>query len=181
VQEGESASGQGRQRVMEGHAEYGHERGGDGALWQRIKSAKAHSPASLFCDGYNRSLEGYRRWAFTSWRARCKGAAGFSGKHFSSHNNPVAATLWGQLSDHWLRSSPLFAPSGIFRGAVLWNGGISFGGVIAFIYADLIIFSDHRHLPKVLRLESDYTRCCSFYCAMAVAALIIEFLSAFSD
>jgi uncharacterized protein len=23
--------------------------------------------------------------------------------------------------------------------AVLWNGGISFGGVIAFIYADLIV------------------------------------------
>ena len=37
--------------------------------------------------------------------------------------------------------------------AVLWNGGISFGGVIAFIFADLIIAADPQHLPQVLRLE----------------------------
>jgi len=32
--------------------------------------------------------------------------------------------------------------------AVLWNGGISFGGVIAFIFADLIIPAILNILPE---------------------------------
>ena len=35
--------------------------------------------------------------------------------------------------------------------AVLWNGGISFGGVVAFIFGDLIILPILEHLPEVLR------------------------------
>ena len=36
--------------------------------------------------------------------------------------------------------------------AVLWGGGISFAGVIAFIYADLIIIPLVRRLRALLRL-----------------------------
>ena len=49
--------------------------------------------------------------------------------------------------------------------AVLWAGGISFAGVIAFIYADLIVDPDPAHLPQVLRDEGrcarrvDHVRC----------------------
>ena len=35
--------------------------------------------------------------------------------------------------------------------AVLWSGGISFAGVIAFIFADLIVAADRPDLPQVLR------------------------------
>ncbi len=35
--------------------------------------------------------------------------------------------------------------------AVLWSGGIGFAGVIAFIFADLLVAADHRDLPQVLR------------------------------
>ena len=36
--------------------------------------------------------------------------------------------------------------------AALWHGGISFGGVISFIFADLIALPPGAHLPQVLRL-----------------------------
>ncbi len=36
--------------------------------------------------------------------------------------------------------------------AVLWSGGISFAGVMAFIFADLIVLPIVRDLPQVLRL-----------------------------
>ena len=58
--------------------------------------------------------------------------------------------------------------------AVLWNGGISFGGVIAFIFADLI----------VLRILDIYRRyygsrmagflLATFYAAMVAAGLVVE-------
>jgi uncharacterized membrane protein YraQ (UPF0718 family) len=57
--------------------------------------------------------------------------------------------------------------------AVLWNGGISFGGVIAFIFADLII------LPIIDIYRKYYGRRMSFYllavsyAAMALAGLMI--------
>jgi len=58
----------------------------------------------------------------------------------------------------------------------LWNNGISFGGVISFIFADLII------LP-ILSIKRRYygTRMTAFlfvtfYAAMAVAGLIVEVL-----
>jgi len=37
--------------------------------------------------------------------------------------------------------------------AVLWNGGISFGDAIAFIFADLIILPILKYLSQVLRME----------------------------
>ena len=41
--------------------------------------------------------------------------------------------------------------------AVLWSGGISFAGVIAFIFADLIVLPIVADLPQVLRRRA--SRC----------------------
>jgi uncharacterized protein len=62
--------------------------------------------------------------------------------------------------------------------AALWHGGISFGGVIAFIFADLIA------LPLVLIYRKYYGArlalrlCATFYVVMAAAGLIVEGLFA---
>src|SRR5206468_5034008 len=58
--------------------------------------------------------------------------------------------------------------------AALWHGGISFGGVIAFIFADLIA------LPLVLIYRKYYGNrlalrlFVTFYAVMAAAGLIVE-------
>jgi uncharacterized membrane protein YraQ (UPF0718 family) len=60
--------------------------------------------------------------------------------------------------------------------AVLWNGGISFGGVTAFIFADLII------VPLLLIYAKYYGRRMAaflgltFYVAMVVAGYLVELL-----
>ena len=60
--------------------------------------------------------------------------------------------------------------------AVLWNGGISFGGVLAFIFADLLI------LPILHIYEKYYGRrmagflLVTFYITMVAAGLIVEFV-----
>ena len=58
--------------------------------------------------------------------------------------------------------------------AVLCNGGISFGGVIAFIYADLIVLPIINTYRKYYGWKATAFVVGIFYLAMAAAALIIE-------
>ena len=57
---------------------------------------------------------------------------------FAGH--PVAAALWGPIIGPLVAVLTFVCSIGnIPLAAVLWNGGISFGGVVAFIFADLLI------------------------------------------
>ena len=58
--------------------------------------------------------------------------------------------------------------------AVLWNGGISFGGVIAFIFADLIVIAVLNIYRKYYGLKMAGFLFATFYVAMAAAGLIVE-------
>jgi uncharacterized protein len=60
--------------------------------------------------------------------------------------------------------------------AVLWNSGISFGGVIAFIFGDLIVIPILDIYRKYYGLKMSAFLLATFYVSMAVAALGIEFL-----
>jgi uncharacterized membrane protein YraQ (UPF0718 family) len=60
--------------------------------------------------------------------------------------------------------------------AVLWNGGISFGGVIAFIYADLIVLPILNIYRKYYGWRTASVILVVFYVSMVAAALVIEFL-----
>ncbi|PYI89782.1 MAG: hypothetical protein DMF03_06805, partial [Verrucomicrobia bacterium] len=62
--------------------------------------------------------------------------------------------------------------------AVLWNGGISFGGVIAFIYADLIVLPIIDIYRKYYGWKVTAFIFGVFYLAMAAAALIVELVFA---
>jgi uncharacterized membrane protein YraQ (UPF0718 family) len=57
---------------------------------------------------------------------------------------------------------------------VLWNGGISFGGVIAFIYADLIVLPVIDIYRKYYGWKVTVVIVGVFYAAMASAALLVE-------
>jgi uncharacterized membrane protein YraQ (UPF0718 family) len=59
---------------------------------------------------------------------------------------------------------------------VLWNGGISFGGVIAFIYGDLIVMPILDIYRKYYGWKVSAFLLGVFYVSMTVAALITEFL-----
>src|SRR6266851_5015418 len=55
-------------------------------------------------------------------------------------HHPLLAKLWGPLVGPLVSMASFVCSIGnVPLAAVLWNGGISFGGVIAFIFADLII------------------------------------------
>jgi hypothetical protein len=58
--------------------------------------------------------------------------------------------------------------------AVLWNGGISFGGVISFLFADLLILPILNIYRKYYGLKVAAILSVVFYVAMAAAALAVE-------
>ena len=60
--------------------------------------------------------------------------------------------------------------------AVLWNGGISFGGVIAFIFADLIILPILNIYRRYYGLKMAAFLLVTFYIAMVLSGLAVELL-----
>ncbi len=60
--------------------------------------------------------------------------------------------------------------------AVLWNGGISFGGVVAFLFADLVILPILDIYRKYYGWRMSAFLFVTFYAAMAGAALAVEFV-----
>ena len=60
--------------------------------------------------------------------------------------------------------------------AVLWNGGISFGGVVAFLFADLIIIPILVIYRKYYGTRMMLAILGIFYATMVMAGYIVEFL-----
>ena len=58
--------------------------------------------------------------------------------------------------------------------AALWSGGISFGGVVSFIFADLIALPPPPHLPPLLRQPTDLRMLVVFWVVMSLAGLVTE-------
>jgi uncharacterized membrane protein YraQ (UPF0718 family) len=59
---------------------------------------------------------------------------------------------------------------------VLWNGGISFGGVLSFIFADLIILPILDIYRRYYGPRMAVFILVTFYATMAAAGLAVEFL-----
>ncbi|WP_253075435.1 permease [Bradyrhizobium sp. 61] len=90
-------------------------------------------------------------------------------------DHPTIAKLWGPIIGPLVAVISFVCSVGnIPLAAVLWNGGISFGGVIAFIFADLIVLPVLNIYRKYYGLTMAGFLFATFYAAMAVAALIVE-------
>ena len=91
--------------------------------------------------------------------------------------HPVLAALWGPIVGPLVAVISFVCSVGnIPLAAVLWNGGISFGGVIAFIFADLIVIAVLNIYRKYYGLKMAGFLFATFYVAMAAAGLIVELI-----
>jgi hypothetical protein len=90
-------------------------------------------------------------------------------------DHPLLAKIWGPLVGPLVAIISFVCSVGnIPLAAVLWNGGISFGGVVAFIFADLIVLPVLNIYRKYYGWRMAGFLLVTFYTAMAGAALIIE-------
>jgi uncharacterized membrane protein YraQ (UPF0718 family) len=92
---------------------------------------------------------------------------------FAGH--PLAAKLWGPLIGPVVAVISFVCSIGnVPLAVVLWKGGISFGGVVAFIFADLIIAPILNIYRKYYGGRMALFLLGTFYAAMAGAGYVIE-------
>ena len=176
VAQARTQANKGLKGKMEGHAEMDMSVT-EGSLWQRVTSN----------DGFTATSH----YFVMDWAAVWKDIAGgllIAGavaawvppdfwKEFFLVSHPVAAKFWGPLVGPIVAALSFVCSVGnIPLAAVLWNGGISFGGVIAFIYADLIVLPIIDIYRKYYGWRAAGIIVGVFYVAMALTALLIEFL-----
>jgi uncharacterized membrane protein YraQ (UPF0718 family) len=149
----------------------------EGSLWQRITSK----------DGFTATSHYFIMDLAAVWKDIAAGLliagalaawvpADFWQKFFLV-SHPVVAKIWGPIIGPIVAIFSFVCSVGnVPLAAVLWNGGISFGGVIAFIYADLIVLPIIDIYRKYYGWKVAGLIVIAFYIAMAVAALVIEFL-----
>ncbi len=94
-------------------------------------------------------------------------------------NNPTLAKIEGPLVGPLVAIVSFVCSVGnVPLAAVLWRGGISFGGVVSFIFADLIILPILDIYRKYYGFRMMGFILLTFYITMAAAGYVIEFLFA---
>jgi len=162
---------------MEGHAEMDMSVELGGSIWQRLISRKGITATSHYF-----VMDWLAVWKDITGGLLIAGALAAwvpqtFWKDFFLSSHPVASTIWGPIVGPLVAVLSFVCSVGnIPLAAVLWNGGISFGGVIAFIYADLIVLPIIDIYRKYYGWKVTALIVAVFYIAMALAALIVEFL-----
>lgn len=104
--------------------------------------------------------------------------ASFFEKFFIT-SHPLASVIWGPIVGPLLAVFTFVCSVGnVPLAAVLWNGGISFGGVISFIFADLIVFPILRIYYKYYGLKMAAFLFLTFYASMVLAGYLVEIIFA---
>jgi len=89
--------------------------------------------------------------------------------------DPRLAAVWGPLVGPLVSVISFVCSIGnVPLAAVLWNGGISFGGVISFIFADLIITPILNIYRKYYGRRMMLFLFATSYLAMAITGLVVE-------
>jgi uncharacterized membrane protein YraQ (UPF0718 family) len=160
---------------MEGHAAMDmsvHE----GSIWQRATSAKGRTAISHFF-----VMDWDSLWLDIVAGLLIAGClSAWVPKHFWQGfflvGHPVLARFWGPLIAPGVAVISFVCSVGnVPLAAVLWNGGISFGGVVAFLFADLIVLPILDIYRKYYGWKVSAFLFVTFYLAMSGAALAVEF------
>jgi uncharacterized protein len=162
---------------MEGHAAMDMSVTGEGSFWRRLTSAKGFTAVShIFV----------MEWA-AIWRDIVAGLlitgalAAWIPMHFWESffltNHPVLAGIWGPLVGPIVAVVSFVCSIGnVPLAAVLWNGGISFGGVVSFIFADLIILPILNIYRKYYGWRMAAFIAATFYATMVLAGYAVELI-----
>ena len=98
-------------------------------------------------------------------------------QHLFLTSHPLGAKLWGPIIGPVISLLSFVCSIGnVPLAGVLWNGGISFGGVVAFIFADLIIIPILVIYRKYYGTRMMLVLLGTFYATMVIAGYIVEFL-----
>jgi uncharacterized membrane protein YraQ (UPF0718 family) len=170
-------AGKGLAGSMEGHAAMDMSIQSGGSFWRRLASREGYTSVShIFVMEWASVI---RDIVIGLLIAGAVGAwvPGSFWRHLFLTGHPLAAKLWGPLIGPVISLLSFVCSIGnVPLAGVLWNGGISFGGVVSFIFADLIIIPILIIYRKYYGTKMMLAILGIFYAAMVIAGYIIEFL-----
>jgi len=146
-----------------------------GSFWKKLTSSKGYTATTHYY-----WMDWYSLWPDILGGLVISGClAAWVPQHFWQGffltGHPVIAKFWGPLIGPAVAVISFVCSVGnVPMAAVLWNGGISFGGVIAFLFADLIILPILHIYRKYYGLKVASILFVVFYASMTLAALAIE-------
>jgi hypothetical protein len=162
---------------MEGHAAMDMSIKGEGSFWQRLFSREGLTSVShVFVMEWAAILRDLVLGLLIAGSIAAWVPEKFWQVFFLA-DHPGWSTLWGPIVGPIVAIVSFVCSIGnVPLAAVLWNGGISFGGVIAFIFADLLILPILNIYRKYYGTRMMLTLLGTFYAAMVVAGYLIELL-----
>jgi hypothetical protein len=162
---------------MEGHAAMDMTIAAEGSLWQRLRSRQALTSVShIFVMEWAAVIRDIVIGLLIAGAVAAWVPDSFWGHLFLS-GHPLASKLWGPLIGPVVSLLSFVCSIGnVPLAGVLWNGGISFGGVVAFIFADLIIVPILVIYRKYYGTKMMLFILATFYAAMAAAGYLIELI-----
>ena len=162
---------------MEGHAAMDMSIQGDRSLWRRVGSRDGFTAIShIFVMEWAAILRDLVlglliAGAIAAWVPESFWQTFFLTQH------PAISPLWGPIVGPLVAIGSFVCSIGnVPLAAVLWNGGISFGGVIAFVFADLLILPILNIYRKYYGAAMMFTLLGTFYAAMVAAGYLVELL-----
>ena len=162
---------------MEGHAVMDMSIKGEGSFWRRLFSPQGFTSVShVFVMEWLAILRDLVlglliAGAIAAWVPETFWQSFFLADH------PGWSALWGPIVGPIVAIVSFVCSIGnVPLAAVLWNGGISFGGVIAFIYADLLILPILNIYRKYYGTRMMLTLLGTFYAAMVAAGYLVELI-----
>jgi uncharacterized protein len=162
---------------MEGHAGMDMSIHGDGSVWRRLRSRNgATSVSHIFVMEWAAVIRDIAlglliAGAIAAW------VPDTFWQSFFLVDHPLLAKLWGPLIGPVVAILSFVCSIGnVPLAAVLWNGGISFGGVAAFIFADLLILPILNIYRKYYGLRMMFVLLGTYYAAMVIAGYAVEVL-----
>ena len=177
VEEARRQADRGLAGSMEGHAAMDMSIAGEGMFGQRLRSAEGFTAVShIFVMEWAAVLRDIviglaLAGAIGAW------VPDRFWRHFFLAGNPLASKLWGPIVGPLVSVVSFVCSIGnVPLAGVLWNGGISFGGVISFIFADLIILPILNIYRKYYGTAMMLTLLGTFYAAMVAAGYIVELI-----
>jgi uncharacterized membrane protein YraQ (UPF0718 family) len=175
VREAAEQADRGLAGSMEGHAAMDMSIQDSGSIWSRLRSSRGYTAVShIFVMEWAAVI---RDIAIGLLIAGAVGAwvPETFWQHLFLTDHPLGAKIWGPIIGPVVAILSFVCSIGnVPLAAVLWNGGISFGGVVSFIFADLLI------IPILIIYRKYYGRRMAvflfgtFYAAMVAAGYVIE-------
>jgi hypothetical protein len=175
LREAREQAGRGIAGAMEGHAAMDMSVQGEGSFIRRLLSREGFTSVShVFVMEWAAIIRdliigllvagAVAAWVPDSfWRA------------FFFAGHPLAANIWGPLIGPVVAIISFVCSVGnVPLAVVLWKGGISFGGIVAFIFADLIIAPILNIYRKYYGAKMAAFILGTFYLAMAAAGYAVE-------